>query len=296
MDSFSISDLAQFSGIKPHTIRIWEKRYGALKPSRSQGNTRYYDSAQLKRLLNISGLLNSDYKVSELCAMPDAKLQALTGNNLQSKTPDPTEYFVSQLIAAALTYDEPHFVKTFAHCLLRYGMKDAYLLVLYPALIRIGVMWLNDSLPTSNEHFISNLIRQKLFTAIDSLPTPKPGSATWILFLPENEFHEIGLLLGQYIIRLSGQKVVYLGSNIPEMALRSAVKEVMPENLLMFFVHRNVPENIKKYLDKLRRDVKVKKIYVTANQYLSEQIKSVKGIHLLKSVEELDRLLSDLNV
>jgi hypothetical protein len=160
-------------------------------------------------------------------------------------------------------------------------------------LIRIGVMWLNASLPASNEHFISNLIRQKLFTAIDSLPTPKPGSASWILFLPENEFHEIGLLLAQYLIRLSGQKVVYLGGNIPEMALRSAVKEVRPENLLMFFVHRDIPGNIKKYLDKLRRDVKVKKIYVAVNQHLGDQLKSVKGIGLLRSVEELDRQLSD---
>src|SRR5664279_4349134 len=174
MESFSVSDLANYSGIKPHTIRIWEKRYHALKPNRSQGNTRYYDSAQLKRLLNISSLLHSDYKVSALCAMPDEKLQALGRKNLQSNTTDQKEYFVTQLISAALTYDESDFVKIFSHCLLRYGLKDAYLLVLYPVLIRIGLMWLNDSLPTSSEHFISNLIRQKLFTAIDSLPAPKP--------------------------------------------------------------------------------------------------------------------------
>jgi MerR family transcriptional regulator, light-induced transcriptional regulator len=291
MDSFSISDLAQYSGIKPHTIRIWEKRYHALKPNRSSGNTRLYDSIQLKRLLNITGLLDSEYKVSELCMMPDEELKKLSGKMLLENSPAPTEYFISQLIASALTYDEPRFVQIFSHCMLRYGMKEAYLHVLYPALTRIGLMWLNDSLPTANEHFISNLIRQKLFTAIDSLPPPKPGSPVWILFLPENEFHEIGILLAYYLIRLSGQKAVYLGGNVPELSLKAAVKDLKPENILMFLVHLDLPGNIKKYLDSLSRDLKVEKIFVAAKRELTDQIKSGKKVIFIPSVEELDRQL-----
>ncbi len=296
MDSFSISELSQYSGIKPHTIRIWEKRYHALKPNRSRGNTRHYDSIQLKRLLNISGLLGADYKISELCAMPDEKLKSLHGAKLNPTVPATADYFVSQLIAAALTYDEPRFVNIFSHCLLRYGLREAYVLVLYPALTRIGLMWLNDSLPTANEHFISNLIRQKLYTAIDSLPPPKPGSPTWILFLPENEFHEIGLLLAFYLIRLSGQKVIYLGGNVPESSLREAVNDVKPENMLMFFVHHDLPGNIKKYLDRISRDLNVQQIYVAAKRNLSSQLKSNKKLRFLGSVNEFDQLLSNQNV
>ncbi len=195
MDSFSISELAQYSGIKSHTIRIWEKRYDALRPDRSAGNTRHYNGKQLKRLLNISSLLDTDYKVSELCAMPDEKLKALHASRFDTAIPVQEEYFVLQLISAALTFDELQFVHVFSHCVLRYGLKDTYMLVLYPALNRIGLMWLSDSLPTASEHFISNLIRQKIFTGIDSLPPAKPGKHSWILFLPENEFHEIGLLM-----------------------------------------------------------------------------------------------------
>ncbi len=195
MDHFSIADLARYSGIKPHTIRIWEKRYHALTPRRSIGNTRHYDTAQLKRLLNITALLDSEYKVSELCSMTDKQLMDLNSRFLADSEPAPSEYFVSQLVSAALTYNETQFAHVLSHCLLRYGLKDAYLNVLFPALVRVGMMWLGDAIPVANEHFISNLIRQKLFTAIDSLPPPKPGSASWILFLPENEFHEIGLLL-----------------------------------------------------------------------------------------------------
>jgi len=292
MDSFSISELAQYSGIKSHTIRIWEKRYDALKPSRSLGNTRYYDSRQLKRLLNISALLDSDYRVSELCTMPDEVLKSLNRKILQAKKPAPAEYFISQLISAALTYNEPQFVNIFSHCLLRYGMKDTYTQVIYPTLNRIGLMWLNDSLPTSNEHFISNLIRQKLFTAIDSLTPAKPDSPLWILFLPENEFHEIGLLLANYLIRLSGQRVIYLGGNIPESSVRIAVKDLNPENLLLSFVHHDTIINIQKYIDRLRKDLPVNKIYVAANPELFYQLKAGKKILFLDSAEDLVMNLS----
>ena len=287
MDSFSISELAQYSGIKSHTIRIWEKRYQALKPHRSKGNTRYYDSRQLKRLLNISALLDADYRVSELCMMSDEGLKSLNQQVLHAKTPAPTEYFVSQLISAALTYDEPQFVNIFSHCLLRYGMKDSYTQVLYPTLHRIGLMWLTDSLPTASEHFISNLIRQKLFTAIDTLPLAKPGSPLWILFLPENEFHEIGLLLSNYMIRLSGQRVIYLGSNVPESVVRASVKDLQPENLLLSFVHHDLIINIKKYIDRLKKDVLVNNIWVAANPALFYQLKAGKNIRFLGSAQDL---------
>jgi MerR family transcriptional regulator, light-induced transcriptional regulator len=287
MDSFSISDLAQYSGIKSHTIRIWEKRYNALKPHRSSGNTRYYDSRQLRRLLNISALLDADYRVSELCTMSDEGLRLLSQQVLISKTPAPTEYFISQLIAAALSYDELQFVNIFSHCLLRYGLRDTYTQVLYPTLHRIGLMWLTDSLPTANEHFISNLIRQKLFTASDTLPLAKPGSPLWILFLPENEFHEIGLLLASYLIRLSGQRVIYLGGNVPESAIRAAVKDLKPENILLSFVHHDLIINIQKYIDRLRKDMPVNKIWIAANPELSYQLKAGKRIRFLGSAEEL---------
>lgn len=291
MNSFSISDLARYSGVKPHTIRIWEKRYSALTPNRTKGNTRNYDSGQLKRLLNITAMLDSDYKVSELCMMTDEELKSLHGKILNLETAASQEYFVSQLIASALTFDEPQFVQVFSHCLLRFELKKTYLQVLYPALSRIGLMWLNDSLPAANEHFISNLMRQKLFTAVDCLPLPKPDSRTWILFLPENEFHEIGLLLAYYLIRLSGEKVIYLGGNVPELSLKTAIKEVKPDNLLMFLVHEDFQENIIKYLDRLSKDLNVKRIYVAANHKLTTQLKSPKNVFCLKSVEELDEYL-----
>ena len=248
------SELQQFSGIKAHTIRVWEHRYNALNPTRSEGNTRYYDNTQLRRLLSIVSLMESDYKVSELCSMTDGTLFKLLEEKQKSTSlSDGTnEYFVSQLIAAATSFDETHFEKIFSNCVLRLGMRNTYLKVIYPMLNRIGILWATGTLSPAYEHFSSNIIKQKLFSAIDSLPPAKSSRNSWLLFLPENEFHEIGLLFSHYLIRQAGKKVIYLGSNVPFETLIDAVEKITPGHLLFFLVHHNTPEYSQGYLDSLR--------------------------------------------
>jgi transposase len=291
MNQFSISQLEKFSGIKAHTIRIWEQRYNALQPNRSEGNTRYYDNEQLRRLLNIVSLSNQHYKVSELCGMPDQQLFKLVWeleNEIENK---PEEYFISQLILAGVSYDDSYFDKIFSHTLLRYGMKKTYLKVIYPVLVRTGLMWACNDLAPANEHFISNLFRQKLFTAIDALPPSKPESDSWLLFLPENEFHEVGLLLAHYLIRLSGKKVLYLGGNVPTQSVITAVKEISCDNLLLFLVHRDKEVEVRNYLSDLSTNLKERKIYVAGDQQLFSRLKKPKNITLLSSVDDLEQQL-----
>ena len=291
MNQFSISQLERFSGIKAHTIRIWEQRYNALQPNRSEGNTRYYDNDQLRRLLNIVSLSKQDYKVSELCAMTDQQLFKLVWelkNEIENKT---EEYFISQLVAAGISYDESYFDKIFSHTLLRYGMKDTYLKVIYPVLVRTGLMWTCNNLAPANEHFISNLFRQKLFTAIDALPSPKPESDSWLLFLQENEFHEIGLLLAHYLIRLSGKKVIYLGGNVPMESVIAAAKEISCDNLLLFLVHRDSELEVCQYLKDLNSRFTGKNIYIAGEQKRLNQIKKTKNVIFLSSVDDLEQQL-----
>jgi len=291
MNLFSISQLSQFSGIKPHTIRIWEKRYNALTPTRSTGNTRYYDNSQLRRLLNIVSLSECGYKLTDICAMTDKKLFALVDEINKNASPNESaDYFVSQLIGAGMGFNEEYFEKIFSHCLIRFGLKDNYVRVIYPMLLRIGIMWSTDHLGAAHEHFISNLLRQKLFTAINSLPPPTSSADNWLLFLPENEFHEIGLLLANYLIRLSGRKVIYLGTNVPFQSITSAVEQIKPDNLLLFMVHNDVPENLKNYFNQL---VKIfnGQIYLAANEKLTTQFKSNKKIHLLQNISVLEQRL-----
>jgi DNA-binding transcriptional MerR regulator len=292
MNQFSISQLSQFSGIKAHTIRIWEQRYKALQPHRSEGNTRYYDGKQLRRLLNIVSLTEAGYKISQLGAMQDEQLFSLIAKlEEKERGSELNEVYISQLIAAAMDFNEVHFEKTFSHCLLKYGIREAYLLVIYPLLKRVGLLWASNTIPPAREHFISNIIRQKLYTAIDALPPEGNKYESWLLFLPENEFHEIGLLFANYMIRSSGRKVTYMGANLPFQSLADAVEQVSPSKLLMFLVHYDQPEIIQQYIKDLELLLPDQEIYLSGNMKLLGQLDLGKRTHKIGSVAELEKEL-----
>ena len=293
MNAYSISDLEEYSGIKAHTIRMWEQRYKVLKPHRSDGNTRYYDNSQLKRLLNIVSLLDLDYKTSELCKMSDSSLYELLDKqlSLSISADNAYEYFISQILVSGIEFDEAHFEKLFSSCILRFGLKGTYLNVIYPLLLRAGLLWLKNSLSIGSEHFISNMIRQKILAACDSLPPAKFNQNSWLLFLPVNEYHEIGLLFTYYIIRNAGKKVIYLGANVPFESLKATVEETKPTSLFFFFVHYNKPEESQSYLDLLSRNFKHTKIHLSGNQKLINQLKTGMEINWIKSIEQLEKEL-----
>ncbi len=292
MNTFSISDLQDYSGIKAHTIRIWEQRYNALQPNRSEGNTRYYDGNQLRRLLNIVSLMESKHKISDLCAMTDESLYILIEAKFQNngKNENGNEYFISQLIAAATNFDEPFFEKIFANCVIRLGLRNTYLEIIFPLLNRMGLMWASGNRFAAYEHFSSNLIMQKLNAAIDALPPNDPAnSSTWVLFLPENEYHEIGLLFSYYILRLNGKKVIYLGSNLPLDMLIGAAEKIKPNHLLFFLVHNNTQENSQIYLNELKKYFGKSKIHISGNKNLIEKLKLGKEIFWEQSIEDLEK-------
>lgn len=297
MDQFSISQLAQFSGVKAHTIRIWEQRYQALNPHRSEGNTRYYDGDQLRRLLNIVSLSNTGEKISKLCSLSDEELFKKVEEYASEATQETDfQYFVSQLISAGMTYDEFNFHKIFSHCQLRFGMANTYKQVIYPLLERIGFMWMSNSIPPSQEHYISNLLCQKLFTAIDALSLPREENDTWVLFLPENEFHEIGLLFTNYLLRSKGKKVIYLGSNVPIGSIRSTLTDVKAENILLFLVHGDFSEKHRQFLQELKTLQDNTKIWIAANVSFKEEAKNEPDINWLFSADDLEEKLGELTV
>ena len=291
MEHFSISQLAQFSGIKAHTIRAWEQRYDALNPGRSEGNTRFYNNSHLKRLLNIVSLLDFEYKVSELCGMKDEELfQLLEEKETTGSNDLKYGYYISQLISAGVNYDEIYFEKIFANSLLTFGFKETYSMVVVPMLKRLGLMWTTNKLPPAQEHFVSNLIRQKLFVAIDSLPPPKKEKGTAILFLPENEFHEIPLLFAHFILRFHEVKSIFLGSNLPMDSLLESIKDLEPDYLLFFLIHEDIPENVDLCIQKYQ-EVHSKDIFIAGNSKLLKKLKKDKGgkIKIMNSIEDLEK-------
>jgi DNA-binding transcriptional MerR regulator len=268
---------------------MWEQRYDALKPHRSEGNTRYYDGQQLRRLLNIVSLRNGDYKISELCTMADKELFDLLEGQIANAR-QPYEYFITLIVASALEYDEVTFDKIFSSALLRYGLRETYVSILYPVLVRLGLMWSANTLRPAHEHFITALFRQKLSTAIDSIPVAA-SKEVWMLFLPANEFHETGLLFANFLIRQSGQRVIYLGSDVPFESLKAAVQEVTPTSLLFFLVRKNNAEQDEELISHLSRQFSGQKIFVACEPSRLHETKKMKRVTALHQMEDLETVL-----
>jgi MerR family transcriptional regulator, light-induced transcriptional regulator len=288
---FSISDLQKFSGVQPQTIRMWEKRYNALQPIRSEGNTRYYDDDQLKRLLNIVSLNQAGLKISRICKLSNDEIHQMLGREIYKSTSNDKqiEYFISQLIHYALDYDGYTIDKILSDCIDQFGIQTTYKRIIYPLLIRVGLMWCQDSICPAQEHFLSGFIRQKLFTAINNIDAI-PGSLdpTWLLFLPEDESHDIGLLFAHYLLRKSNQRVIYLGANVPFESLQEVMQNQQIEHMLFFFIRVRPVSEAEQYLKRLRNTFKNASIYFSGNPKLIHDLQFDPPINRLKTVEEFE--------
>ncbi|MFD2786622.1 MerR family transcriptional regulator [Hymenobacter rubripertinctus] len=239
MGHFSISDLEQLSGIKAHTIRIWEQRYGILQPVRTATNIRTYCEDDLRRLLNVATLCGQGYRISQIAKLSEQEL-ASTVISCNESNHNYCQH-VNGLLAAMLEMNECQLVHLLNQAIARNGFEEAILRVAYPFLQRIGVMWQAGTVNPAQEHLVTNLLRQKLMAATDSLPPVTPATARrWVLFLPEREMHELALLFMNYVLRARGQHVLYLGQNLPVMELAAVCATYRPHAALT--VMTAVPE------------------------------------------------------
>lgn len=239
--------------------------------------------------------MNADSKVSELCRLSDEKLNRLVESQaMQVQTAVPEyEFYVFQMVAAALEYNEVRFDKVFSNAVLRYGWKDVYVNIIYPSLNRLSLMWSTSVLAPAQEHFITALYRQKLLVAIDAQPLPVPASAkdVWLLFLPEGELHELGLLLASYLLRQAGKKVIYLGADLPYESLIAAVKAVKPSNLLFFLVHKDDPENDHALVSRICQQFNHLNVYTACDIARLNDFKKARNCNLLHTVQDLVAIL-----
>ena len=213
-NKFSIKELEEITGIKAHTIRTWEKRYQFPKPLRSDTNIRYYLSEELQKLLNVSYLIQNQHKISKLSLLNHQQLSQLVME--QSATEHPNQHLINQLKISMLSFDEPLFHKEFDKIVKERGFEILCKQYLFPFLKHVGLLWQTNYICPTHEHFISNLVREKFFAAIDKLSMSNLDDNTrYVLFLPEHEIHEIGLLFLHYLLRFHKKQSIYLGQSIP---------------------------------------------------------------------------------
>lgn len=231
MGKYSIKDLEKISGIKAHTIRMWERRYGLIEPQRTETNIRFYSDCDLKRLLNVSILNHNGIKISHIAGLTDAEIK----NRVLDLSIDgrSSSVQIESLMVAMLELDETKFLNGLSSSIIKLGFEVSVETVLFPFLERIGVLWQAGTINPAQEHFISNLIRQKLFVAIDNeMQSPVQNGPRIIMFLSEHEQHEIGLLFYNLLARKEGMNVVYLGAGVPLEDL-SLVHRLRPADVFM---------------------------------------------------------------
>ena len=293
--NYSISDLEQLSGVQVHTIRIWERRYNALEPMRSAGNTRMYNDDHLRRLLNIVSISQTGLKISQVCALSEKEMNDFLNKEIEQTVSNDAhfEYYTSQLLKYGLAYDESGFDQLINKCILDHGMITSYKQVIYPLLVRSGLMWRKDDICPSQEHFLSNLIRQKLYAAINDLPVVNEVKSSWLLFLPEAEGHDIGLLFANYILKQAGQKVIYLGSRVPLDAVKDAMQNKQIKHMLLFMVRSQPLETANDYLSELSTTYPENRIHLAGSGKLISELKLGKNINWFQSINEFEQTIKN---
>ncbi|MBA3971930.1 MAG: MerR family transcriptional regulator [Bacteroidetes bacterium] len=286
---FSIKDLEKLSGIKAHTLRIWEQRYGILKPQRTDTNIRWYCNEELKNILNVSLLNNNGYKISKIAELDKEEIAAEVAKIVNCQTVECEQ--VSSLIISMVEMDETRFEKIISSQILKKGFSHTIEEVIYPFLQKIGVMWQTGSINPAQEHFISNLIRQKLISAIDGLiPVGNKKAKKFILFLPDNELHEISLLYYNYVLKSQGHFITYLGQSVPLLDVQRVHEIKKVDYILSVLTHRI--ESPQAYINDLSKVFPKVKILLSGFQIVNTELKLPSNTSVFKVRQDLKKLIS----
>lgn len=253
MNSFTIRDLENLSGIKAHTLRIWEQRYSFLKPSRTFTNIRYYSNDELKTILNVALLNKYGYKISHIDKMSDEEIRdkILTLNQQEAQQ----ERVVNELVQHMVDLDMEAFEQTLSGYIVARGIERTITQIIFRYLEKVGILWLTNHINPAQEHLVTNIIRQKLIVGIEGLSTPLKVNKTVLLFLPENEYHEIGLLFMYYLLKNRGVNVIYLGCNVPLADVGYVVKVKKPDYLYCHITRPAQTFNFDKFLSQISKNL-----------------------------------------
>lgn len=254
-NTFTIKDLENLTGIKAHTIRVWEKRYGILEPMRTDTNIRVYDTHSLQRLLNINTLNNYGYKISQIAQFSDEKVQDMV-RDIQGRRTN-MDYIVNSFKMAMMNFDQQLFFKTYIALEADKSFRDIFYDCFMPLLEEIGNLWQTNTVTPAHEHFISNLIKQKIMVRTEPLQIAEPEftERTYILYLPEGEIHEIGLMLINYELLSKGYRTVYLGESVPLENLAEIKNTFDNITFVTYITVEPSPFDIPDYFEKVKAQI-----------------------------------------
>ncbi len=252
---FSIKDLENLSGIKAHTIRIWEKRYNILEPMRTETNIRFYDLSGLQKLLNITLLHNHGYKISKISKYPPEKIPTMVREIISEKSVK--HHAISAFKMAMMNFDHSLFFNTYNNLLSEKSFKEVFHDVFIPLMNEIGLLWQTDTITPAHEHFITYLIKQKLLINTEKVQIKQPTKTdrVFVLYLPLNEIHELGLMYLNYEIMLNGYKTIYLGESVPLENLKDVKKYFDNITFVSYLTVQPDKNEVNNYVQKINKEI-----------------------------------------
>ncbi|MCS7036388.1 MAG: MerR family transcriptional regulator [Saprospiraceae bacterium] len=290
MSVYSIRDLERLTGIKAHTIRMWEKRYRLILPARTDTNIRYYNDENLRLLFNIALLNRAGYKISKLAKMPPEEISARAAEF--TRRTETIDTRIEALTLAMLDLDEAAFERVFLNYQWEHGFESVMLDVIYPFLSRLNELWLTRSISLAHEKFITQLIRRKLMVAIDG-ETLKPEATAprLLLYLPEDERQELTLLFLFYLLRRRGIRVLYLGAGVSLGDLQDAAQSFKPDYVYTILNDPLPRQSVQQYLDKASRVLGDIRLLVSGVQVFSNNLHFPANVQRLNGLPETLQLI-----
>jgi DNA-binding transcriptional MerR regulator/methylmalonyl-CoA mutase cobalamin-binding subunit len=289
-----IKDLENITGIKAHTIRIWEQRYKLIEPHRTDTGIRYYDEDQLRLILNVSILNNNGFKISKIAEMSLEEIY----DKCQQLSESVSKYDgqIQSLISTMMTFDEREFNKILSINILKMGIEETMIQVVFPFMDQIGLLWLSGSIHPAHEHFISNLIRQRLHVAIDNLNySVTSESRKFLVFVPTGENHDISIMFANYVLRSRGHEVIYLGTQTPFEDLYTIFDMRKPDFIFSIITALNSNVSIQTFINSLGKHWKDTEILLSGNQIINRKdLKIPENVNVLNSPMALFDFLDQL--
>ena len=289
-NTFSIKDLENLTGIKAHTIRIWEKRYNVLEPMRTDTNIRLYDLHALQKLLNITLLHDYGYKISKISKLSVHELPLLVNEIISEKSAK--NHAISAFKMAMMNFDQTLFFKTYNNLLSEKSFKEIFKDVFLPLITEIGLLWQTDTITPAHEHFISYLIKQKLLINTEKLQVLEPTKENklFALYLPQNEIHELGLMYINYEVLLNGYKSIYLGESVPIDSLKDLKKYFDTIVYVCYATVEPSKNEINEYINEIKKQILNDNnefwLIGRMTEYVNQKNYS-KNISILNSISEL---------
>jgi len=292
MHSFTIKDLENLSGIKAHTIRIWEQRYSFLKPNRTDTNIRFYSNDELKKLLNVALLNKFGFKISHIDKMNPAEIndKILSLNQLEALH----ERIVNTLIQNMVDLDMEAFEDELDAFIAAKGIEKTISQIIFPFLEKIGILWLTNHINPGQEHLVTNIIRQKLIVGIESIRTTVKINKSVLLFLPETEYHELSLLFMNYMLKNKGVTTIYLGCSIPLKDVEYLVKLKKPDYIYTHLTTVGQRFNFDKFITNLSSSFPKTPVIISGQLTNTYEKKILPPINFKKSYAEVMEFLAGL--